>query len=96
MSKTFATTTEDGEKKREGKNKQRRELLPARSLCAQIGPSSSFASVTALALSVLCIDVRGALSLQEQEPRSPTDEWCSAAVVMATTEQKEGEEKGGY
>lgn len=36
------------------------------------------------------------LSLQEQELRSPTDEWCSAAVVMATTEQKEGEEKGGY
>lgn len=98
MSKTFATTTEDGGKKREkGKNKQRRELLPARSLCARIGPSSSFASVTALALSVLCIDVRGALSLQEQEPRSPTDEWCSAAVVMATAEQKEGEEeKGGY
>lgn len=57
--------------------------------------SGSFASVTALALSVLCIDVRGALSLQEQEPRSPTDEWCSAAVVMATAEQKEGEEKGG-
>lgn len=39
---------------------------------------------------------RRTLSLQEQEPRSPTDEWCSAAVVMATAEQKEGEEKGGY
>lgn len=58
--------------------------------------SSSLASLTALALSVLCIDVRGALSLQEQEPRSPADEWCSAAVVIATAEQKEGEEKGGY
>lgn len=52
--------------------------------------------MTALALSELCIDVRGAHSLQEQELRSPTDEWRSAAVVKATAEQKEGEEKGGY
>lgn len=36
------------------------------------------------------------LSLQEQEPRSPTDEWRSAAVVMATAGGKEGEEKAGY
>lgn len=67
-----------------------------RNLRAARGVSSSFASVTALALSMLCIDVRGTLSLQEQEPRSPTDEWCSAAVVMATTVRKEGEEMGGY
>lgn len=55
--------------------------------------------MTALALGVLCIDVRGtlplSLSLQEREPRFPADEWCSAAVVIATAEPKEGEEKGG-
>lgn len=56
--------------------------------------STSAASVTALELSALCIDVREAHSLQEQEPRSPPDEWCSAAVVMATAEQKGGGGEG--
>lgn len=94
VTETFATTKENGKKI---KIKTAQGAFSLRGApWAQIGLSSSFASVTALALSVLCIDVRGALSLQEQEPRSPTDEWCSAAVVMATAEQKEGEEKGGY
>lgn len=91
MTKTFAAKKEFFSKKgcRPFSREDRIEL------------SSSPASVTALVLGVLCIYVRGVcalfLSPQEREPRSPTDEWCSAAVVMATAEQKkEGEEKGGY
>lgn len=46
--------------------------------------------VTALALTVMYSCERCVLSLQEQEPRSPADEWRSAAVLIATTEQKGG------